>query len=385
MDNGCSKKRKENLTLAQRIEILDFTRAHPIFSQLDIARHYSQHGVPLSQGTVSRLIRDEAKLRDKAKDPARMNDKRERLVEFPDVERALAAWVQQAESQLVPVTGAVLKMKAQDFARLSGVPADEFLSCSNGWLDSFKGRHKLKQYRWHGEAGSIALETVADARTQLKQLTDQYVLRDIWNMDETGLFGRMPPDRTLATKQLAGLKGDKWRLSYAFTTNADGSDRFNPLVIGRYQRPRCFRGHSGQDLGYNYFWNRKSWMKSDIFEAYLTEFDEYQKELDRHALLLVDGFSAHKINASKFTNVRVEIFPANMTSHIQPLDQGIIRCFKAHYRSRFILRAVEREMAGIEIQHMYDINQLEVMELAEEAWWKVSDETIRNCWRHSGI
>ena len=42
------------------------------------------------------------------------------------------------------------------------------------------------------------------------------------------------------------------------------------------------------------------------------------------------------------TNILVVNFEPNLTAHIQPNDQGIICCFKAHYRAGFIRCAIGR-------------------------------------------
>ena len=97
----------------------------------------------------------------------------------------------------------------------------------------------------------------------------------------------------------------------------------------------------------------------------------------RKILLWVDNFSGHEIDYIP-TNIRIEFFEPNMTSFVQPLDAGIIRCFKAHYRKLFCLRAIDLDNAGED--NVYRINLLEVMLLAKEAWREVTRETIVNCW-----
>lgn len=72
-----------------------------------------------------------------------------------------------------------------------------------------------------------------------------------------------------------------------------------------------------------------------------------------------------------------------MTSHIQPLDAGIIRAFKAHYRRLHILRALLRLEAGLD--DIYAMDQLEAMRMVEEAWGSVTKDTIASCWKHAGI
>ena len=72
-----------------------------------------------------------------------------------------------------------------------------------------------------------------------------------------------------------------------------------------------------------------------------------------------------------------------MTSFVQPLDAGIIRCFKAYYRRAFCIQAVEKDEAGEE--DIYKINLLEALLMAKQAWQEITSETIANCWRHAGI
>ena len=72
-----------------------------------------------------------------------------------------------------------------------------------------------------------------------------------------------------------------------------------------------------------------------------------------------------------------------MTSFIQPLDAGIIRCFKAHYQQEFCLRVIEKDELG---EHdIHKINLLELMLMAKDAWKQVDDLTIQHCWDHVKI
>ena len=59
---------------------------------------------------------------------------------------------------------------------------------SNGWLESFKRRHNLKQMTISGECGNVQKETVAGWMERLKILISGYKPEDVWNTDETGCF-----------------------------------------------------------------------------------------------------------------------------------------------------------------------------------------------------
>ena len=117
-----------------------------------------------------------------------------------------------------------------------------------------------------------------------------------------------------------------------------------------------------------------------ITKRWIKYYDKVFRDQNRKVCLWMDNFSGHKISY-KPTNIRIEMFEPNMTSFVQPLDAGIIRCFKAHYRRAFCLRAVELDEAGED--DIYKINLLEVMLLAKEAWASISMETIKNCWKHA--
>jgi hypothetical protein len=110
--------------------------------------------------------------------------------------------------------------------------------------------------------------------------------------------------------------------------------------------------------------------------------DLHFKRQDRKICLLIDNFSGHDI-AYEPDNIHLEFFEPNMTSFVQPLDAGIIRCFKAHYRRAFCERAIELDEAGED--NIYKIDLLEVILMAKEAWRAISPKTIKNCWAHAQI
>jgi hypothetical protein len=166
--------------------------------------------------------------------------------------------------------------------------------------------------------------------------------------------------------------------------NADGSKKLALLIIGKAYKPQAFGGKTGSQLGFDYRNNAKAWMTGTIYQEWLEDWDTKLRTEGRKILLLQDNFSGHVV-PNTLTNIRVKNFEPNLTAHVQPNDQGIIRCFKACYRAKFINRAVDLYKAGVTPSQIYDIDQLEAMCLADEAWNEVDTTTIRNCWRKAGI
>jgi hypothetical protein len=194
----------------------------------------------------------------------------------------------------------------------------------------------------------------------------------------------MPPDCGLADKRHSGVKGSKVRLTYAFVSNASGSEKMRPLIIGKAKKPRAFGNKTGTQLGFYYRNNAKAWMTTTLYQEWILDWDRKLQAEGRKILLLQDNFSGHVV-PDGLQNICIVNFAPNHTAHVQPMDQGIICCFKAHYRSRYIQCAIHRYDEGITPSEIYDINQLQAMCLAEDAWNNVDATTICNCWKKAGI
>ena len=90
----------------------------------------------------------------------------------------------------------------------------------------------------------------------------------------------MPPDHGLSDKKGSGVKGKKLRLTYLLATNADGSQKLPPLIIGKAQKPRVFKKKTGLQLGFNYRSNEKAWMTSTIYQEWLQDWDRRLRSKD---------------------------------------------------------------------------------------------------------
>src|SRR6266852_4796045 len=143
-------------------------------------------------------------------------------------------------------------------------------------------------------------------------------------------------DKGLSDRKQSGVKAQKTRLTYAFTSNATGSEKLTPFIIGKAACPQSFNRNTGAQLGFYYRNNTKAWMTSYLYQDWIQQWDRKLQESGRRILLLQDNASCHIV--PDLQNIRVENFEPNLTAHVQPNDQGIIRCFKAHYCAKFIQR-----------------------------------------------
>lgn len=146
----------------------------------------------IKQPLVSAWVKNEKKWRDdmECSRDSHNNAKRARQTQHPEVTEMMDLWVLTAMADRINLTSEVLRQKWSTFADMVGIPEEDRLTLSDGWLTRFKARHNLKEIKRHGDAGSAILSTVEDERKIMKEFIkkSKYELRDIFNMDETGLF-----------------------------------------------------------------------------------------------------------------------------------------------------------------------------------------------------
>ena len=86
----------------------------------------------------------------------------------------LDLWVSKAMAHGIILTREILYQKWRVFADLVGVPENERLHLSNGWLDRYKTWNGLKEFKRHGKVASAALETIDKERQRLQELIEKY-------------------------------------------------------------------------------------------------------------------------------------------------------------------------------------------------------------------
>ena len=155
------------------------------------------------------------------------------------------------------------------------------------------------------------------------------------------------------------------------------------LVIGKYNNPRCFKNIKSLPVIYES--NKKAWMTSKIFVAWLIRINSTFRSQNRNVLLFIDNCAAHPSDAVTFSNLKVLFFPPNTTSKLQPCDQGIIASLKLNYRSQLVQKMVDAlDRKDLE-QFSKKFSLFDAITLVHNCWNKVTEETISNCFRKAGF
>jgi hypothetical protein len=389
-------RKRRAVTNDERITIRRRNREHPSPHQGELITWFHQEtGHQLDQSQISRILSskyDYLDTLDPKKDKAKIQSQRISLGDWPELEGALYEWQQGMQKKRAVITGDILKEQAiklwKSLPQYQDCQQPKF---SNGWLDGFKKRFKIREYVQHGEAGSADIHN-PEAISQMEKvrtLATAYDPCNVLNMDETGLFWKLTPDRTLATMPGSGGKKSKDRITLAFTCSATG-EKLQPWVIGKSKNPRCFKNINKRLLRIEYRHNKSKWMTGLIMEEYLRWLDNKMRVEGRKVLLLLDNFSGHELGVQLvgglegLDNVRIEWLPANTTSYWQPLDQGIIASFKLQYRAQWVAYMLRQYEANKDPNQT--VNLLKAIQWTRLAWDQgVSEATIQKCWWKSTI
>ena len=168
------------------------------------------------------------------------------------------------------------------------------MAFSNGWLYGFKKRNQFKAFKCHGEAGDADEIAIAESLPQLRGLIDMYESKDVFNLDEFGLFFQQAPTITVDPAALCGRKKIKGLVTFTVCSNIDGTDRLPPLVVGTAKNPTCFHGRMGYYLGFDYMWTKSAGNRREVFFPWLKGFDDHiGAKPYRRALRLLDNASCH--------------------------------------------------------------------------------------------
>lgn len=300
--------------------------------------------------------------------------------EFEDL---LLRWIRDANSRRISLTGALIQERARSFA--TQLDMTDFKG-SNGWLDKFLKRHGLVSKTMSGERGDVNENCVNTWQDRLPTICDGYEPRDIFNMDETGIFFKQGRRTTFCPKDAdcAGGKRAKNRITAALCASMAG-EKIKPLVIGRAGKPRCFKRVDVNSLPVTYRHNKKAWMNGKLFEEWVKSFDKKMRRQNRKVLLFVDNASSHQDN--DLTNVKLVKLPPNSTSVLQPMDQGIIQATKLKFykqqSSHIIARMENSTLCGTDL--LKEVNVLDTIYWLGKAWKDVEPSSIARCFDKCGF
>ena len=270
-----------------------------------------------------------------------------------------------------------LKTKSLEIAIAKGLPD---FKASNGYLRGFYDRYNIQCKSLHGEAGSVDSSTVIEWFTKVNNIIKVYENKDVYNLDETGLFYKAERGKSFVTgkesanSNLRGVKQSKERLTVLVGASMIG-EKLPLLVIGKSVNPYCFRNVSSLPAIYRS--QPSAWMDQIIFLEYLNKLDKRFETEKRKCIVFIDNCRAHppQDNLKHMKALKVVFFPPNITSVCQPMDMGIIANLKGFYKTY-----LSREKNLVLNNNMkFTCTVLDAMCRLSKSWKDVKESTIVNC------
>nr|XP_037280132.1 tigger transposable element-derived protein 4-like [Rhipicephalus microplus] len=266
---------------------------------------------------------------------------------YPKLEEALVVWLSAMIANKITVSGDILKQKPEVFVLQIGMKDFKF---SNEWLHHLKIRNYLKFKKMWGESSTVDDFIVTEYRDEkLQSLLQRFPPDDIFNCDKTRLFYKLLPEKTRAFVEdhCHGSKHSKERLTVLVGSNMSGSEKLPLLVISASKHPRCFKGAVTVPVPYEA--NKKAWVMQQLFEAYVCKLDRKFEQQNRRVLLFVDNSDGPRRGSE----------------------------LEASLQIRMVLCSDNRTS--------YTVYLRSAVSMLEESWKAVTQETLRNCFRHVGF
>ncbi|GBM84948.1 Tigger transposable element-derived protein 4 [Araneus ventricosus] len=260
--------KKKRLNLKEKIDVLKVIEKE----KLSVRRLAERFHVGKTQ--ISELLKDKEGIRKMwvLNSNENLKNLKFRKIETSEIDEVLMKWFRSARAKNIPVNGVLLQEKAREVGESLGL---ETFKASNGWLEKFRTRHNISFKQICGEEKSVNPNEVTDWFGKLKSLLKGYDDRDIFNADETDLFYRILPEKTLCLEgeKCSGGKISKEQLTLLLCCNML-EDFEIPVVIGKAKKPRCFKNIDVRKLSVSWKSNKKAWIITDIMSDWLVELDK---------------------------------------------------------------------------------------------------------------
>ncbi|XP_058791807.1 jerky protein homolog-like [Phymastichus coffea] len=259
-------------------------------------------------------------------------------------DRALFLWFKKKCAAGIPVSGEKMKEESLRLNKEKGLSPD--FKANNGWLKNFKKGYNIRELATQGEKLSADTAGADNFKNTLTSYLEEegYDLNQVYNADETALYYKSLPKRTLAAgdeRQASGFKEIKERVTVMCC--AICQHRHNVVV-------------------------------KEVCEKYPEQ---------KKVLLLLDNAPCHSsIEEHNQIDepIRVMFLPPNATSLIQPMDQGVIAKLKKMFRNKL----VKELMLQKESRCIVDIVKKQTIKdccyKLASSWDDVTPKDIRNAW-----
>ncbi|XP_038603240.1 tigger transposable element-derived protein 1-like [Tachyglossus aculeatus] len=404
-------------------------KAITLEQKLDVIRRYERHertcdimkATGFAEGTLRTIRANAEKIKEHctaATPVSACRSARTRPQRIERMEKLLSAWI---ESQIVGESGTVLLTLNQSIRQKAlaiyedlraSYPDEEALpfSASSGWFAGFKNRYL---YNWHNirPAGGAAGEEVAAGvgaalgvgaaacfPRVLREVVEEggYSPKQVFNLDDSGLFWKRLPARTYLSREEAaapGFRAARDRVTVMLGANVHGDCKLKPVVAYHAANPPALNGLVKHHLPVHFRPSRRGRVTGSIFSEYFSGplHDELRLYCRREniafkILLVLDHAPGHPPCVAELSeNVKVIFLPPNTASLLQPMDQGVFTVFRVYYLRRMLgeLREATAGEGRPSVREFWEgFNIKNAIDLLALAWTDVAPSCLNGGWRN---
>ncbi|EGZ07952.1 hypothetical protein PHYSODRAFT_256009 [Phytophthora sojae] len=406
----------------QRLEIIQRHRSMsaPV-SLRQLARDFG-----VDEKTIRRVVAASNDIEARAASSAvlsnRGNVHRRPTPRFPQLEKALAAWIDARERARVDISPSIVIDKAKLVAREMGISPEDF-KASWGWYDKFSKRYGLHSAFKTEEKGTLSSSSGNGRETQslqeLHRIMATYDPEWVFCVEESSLFYDSLP---FAVSGGGGGGNGRKRVTMVLSCNSTGRVTLPICMVGREKWPTEARA----SFPVKYLMQDRAWLDRPTFGGwYSSVFVPFVRErTSKPVLLVVDGerpghqgdFEDHGIRlvflpppvksaqviAAGSENVQLSNVDVK-TWWSRPLQMGVVAALKAEYKYLLVQSALSYLNAPQEVKEALKAAEekgdgntsgahfghaptlLDAARLLAQAWSQVPADLLENCFARANL
>ncbi|XP_060819670.1 jerky protein homolog-like [Bombus pascuorum] len=315
--------------------------------------------------------------------------------EITDLERVLYQWFIRCRGKEIKIKGADIQRKAVELNKKLNVYPH--FDASTRWLQNFTVRYDItdadicRNFPAPNEAGNIF-------KTEFKKhlQDEECTLENVYNVVYAPIMWKAVPEEILTFHRGKSTRNQKMcedHVTALFCANATGCHKLPVLIIGSIAETQSLYNFNTDAFSTIYTSNSNAWMDSTIFNEWfkkhflksIKERQEKNGRREKTVLLLDNARSLHDLkDLNKKDNfVTVMSLPSNVSQHIQPMNSGIIACFKRKYRKELVETLMPLSICNTEkelINIHKELNMWDCCRIVHDAWSYVDDAIMKNAW-----
>ncbi|XP_033303704.1 jerky protein homolog-like [Bombus bifarius] len=386
-----SKRPSIRLTIAEKYDILEMRKRCE-------SRKSAMEKYGISQTTLWRIYAQSEWIKNQYETRTEVSRYEKHLIRRRvDVDGIVHQWYLRCKERNEQMTGADIKRIALEInMKLQGSPS---FRAGRAWFLGFKERYSITNA---DVKETVPIETETDAAEVFKAdfnrllLERQIILENVYNVVYTTIMWKMVPERTCivdCAKSTENLEVCEGYVTALFCANATGCRKLPVLLIGTEPADQVLRNNDTDAFSTIYKSKENACMDSTIFkdwyeDLFLESVKERQREnapREQYLLLLDNAMSLHNLNDlhDLDRSVTVMSLPVNVSPLRQPMNCGIISCFKRKYRIELVKSALTRAAGGTVqdmIQVHSEISMWDCCQFVHNAWSIVDDAILRSSW-----